>query len=333
MIEVKDKNSSKNIKFGSYPADYKIIGEFEEDFKIFINEDILNDIKGYLSSDKEKELGGILLGDIFLDESNNQFIIINELVIARYTEANVTRLTFTHKTWEDINSKIERDFPGKTVLGWFHSHPGHTVFLSTYDKFIHENFFSGNSYVAYVFDPINNEEGFFYQKDEKLVKANCFYIYSDFQNKNGNNKPQNDITLEKKTKKNNPIAISALIISLICLIITSLLLLKYFELNDEFSEINNVSLKIKDLKEENIKTNNKIDKFISGLESGKDSINKNSDNIIKYQIKPGDTLRKLALFYYNDEGKYNELIRYNNLKDENDISVGQIIEIPLEKYK
>lgn len=332
MIDIKDRNSEKEIKYGSYPSGYTKIGEFDEDFKIFINELILNDIKSYLSGDKSKELGGVLIGDVFLDESNRKFIVITEIIIADFTEANLTRLTFTHKTWEDINRRMENDFPGKSILGWFHSHPGHTVFMSNYDKFIHENFFSGEFYIAYVFDPVNNDEGFFFWREKKLVKAESYFIYNNLKSNSDNNISQiKETNVEKKTKKSNPLLIISLAISIFCLIITSVLTIKYFELDNQLNSTNDFDLKLKELKEENRKTNNRIDTLVKNLES---NINTNetqvSQNTIKYQIKPGDTLRKIALFYFNDEGKYNLLIRFNNLKDENDITVGQVIEIPAE---
>jgi hypothetical protein len=332
MIDIKEKSERKEYKYGSYPANSRRIGDGEEDLKIFIKDTAIDDIKAYLSSDKSRELGGVLVGNAYLDESNNIFLVISDIVIAKYTEANLTRLTFTHNTWEDINNKIEKDFSEKSISGWFHSHPGHTVFLSTYDKFIHENFFSGDFYVAYVFDPVHNEEGFFYNKDNNLVKANSFYIYSDF-GMSGDSiiNTKEDTHVEKKTVKSSPSGIASLFISVICLIITAYMTFSYIELDKKVNELKDLSLKIKELKEENAKTKEKLDKYISYLEQGNDSIKSTPDSTIKYQIKPGDTLRKLAIQYYNDEGQYNLLIRQNNLKDEFDISVGQIIEIPMRR--
>jgi proteasome lid subunit RPN8/RPN11/LysM repeat protein len=333
MIDAKDKNSEKPLSRGSYPADYRKNGDGEERFKIFISELVLEDIKTYLSSDKAKELGGVVLGEVYHDENEEKFIIINEFVIARFTEADETKLTFTHKTWEYMNNKIDKEYQGKKVVGWFHSHPGHTVFLSSYDKFIHENFFTQDFAVAYVYDPLNNEEGFFFQKNNLLVRASCFYVYSDYQIKKEKiNILNNNINLGKKTKKNNLLFYTVLIISVLSLILSVVLLIKHFELSDKVADVKDINSKIKELKEENVKTNSKIDKFIRSLESDADSNKAGSNSsLIKYQIKPGDTLRKLAVAYYKDEGKYNLLIRYNNLKDENDIAVGQIIGIPTEK--
>lgn len=332
MVDIKDISNEKHLSLGPFPADFRKIGSGEENLKIFVSESILEDVKGYLSSDKTKELGGVLIGDVFLDESNREFIVISDVIIARFTEANVTRLTFTHKSWEYINNKIDKEYPGKRVLGWFHSHPGHTVFLSSYDKFIHENFFNRSFMIAYVFDPVNNEEGFFLWKENLIVKADCYYIYSDFQiNKERINITDSDYFPEKKTKKNNSSLIFLLTISIISLVISIVLLLKYFELNDKITEVKDIKIRIKELKDENEKTNTRIDKLLSGNDSKSDSNKTPNNNFIKYQIKPGDSLRKLAIAFFNDEGKYNLIIRHNNLKDENDIATGQIIEIPIER--
>lgn len=311
--------------------DYVKIGDTEENFKIYIGENVLNKIKSYLEADKTKELGGVLLGELYADESRNEFIVIDEIVIARYTEANVTRLTFTHKSWEDINDTIDKNYPDKRVLGWFHSHPGHTVFLSPHDKFIHENFFSKEFMVAYVYDPVNNEDGFFMWKNNLLTKAESYFIYKDCE-MNNNINSESSMEKEKKTKVyGSPLLIILLVISLLSLLLSAALFLKYFELKKEISEVYDIDKRIKELKAENDKLNSKLDNFISGFRNYSDTNIINTENNVKHQIKPGDTLRKLAVLYYQDEGKYNLLIRHNNLKDENDISVGQIIEIPMEK--
>lgn len=337
MIDINDKYSGKSITKGTYPTDYRKIGEGDENFKIFISDLVLTDIKAFLSSDKEKELGGVLLGEVYIDDDNNKFILINEFVIALYTEASITRLTFTHSSWEYINNKIDNEYPGKKIIGWFHSHPGHTVFLSSYDKFIHENFFIADYNVAYVFDPINNDDGVFFEKDKKLVRAGCYYIYSQFQISKENTEIGDskdilteEVKTEKKPKKGNLPIYLILILSLLVLMLSFNLVLKYNETAINNSEIKELNGKLKELKDENDKVNEKFEKLLSVIQPAQDSI-KTNRNSIKHQIKPGETLRSIAIAYLKDEGKYNLLIRFNNLKDENDIAVGQIIEIPLEK--
>ena len=48
----------------------------------------------------------------------------------------------------------------------------------------------------------------------------------------------------------------------------------------------------------------------------------------KYTVKEGDTLYLIAEKYYKDGFKYTEIVKANNLTDENTIEVGQVLEIP-----
>lgn len=48
----------------------------------------------------------------------------------------------------------------------------------------------------------------------------------------------------------------------------------------------------------------------------------------KYTIKQGDTLFTIAQNYYGDGYKYPEIVKANKMADENNIEVGQVIEIP-----
>lgn len=48
----------------------------------------------------------------------------------------------------------------------------------------------------------------------------------------------------------------------------------------------------------------------------------------KYIVKEGDTLFLIAQKYYNDGYKFTEITKANTLEDENNISTGQVLEIP-----
>ena len=145
---------------------------------VFIEEKALFGIDEFLKSDTQIELGGVLTGNAYTNAFGSDFILIKNFIIAKHSNSTLSRLTFTHETWEFINNKIEKDHPEQKILGWFHSHPGHSVFLSGYDLFIQENFFNLPYMIAYVFDPIINDKGFFYWENEKIEKATGFYIYS-----------------------------------------------------------------------------------------------------------------------------------------------------------
>lgn len=47
-----------------------------------------------------------------------------------------------------------------------------------------------------------------------------------------------------------------------------------------------------------------------------------------YTVKEGDTLFLIAQKYYDDGYKYSEIVKANNIKDENNLEVGQVLTIP-----
>ena len=81
-----------------------------------------------------------------------------------------THVTFTQDTWEHIYKTKDRDFPEQRIVGWYHSHPGFGVFLSDHDTFIHKNFFSSPTQVAWVYDPHSDEEGCFGWVGERIER-------------------------------------------------------------------------------------------------------------------------------------------------------------------
>ena len=112
-----------------------------------------------------------------IEEFGKTNIVISGFVEAKFCEATPTTLKFTHETWEYVHKEIEKKHNGKKIVGWIHTHPDFGIFLSEYDKFIHQNFFNESYQMAYVIDPIQNIEGFYFWINENIEKCKGFYIY------------------------------------------------------------------------------------------------------------------------------------------------------------
>ena len=135
----------------------------------------------------------MLIGSV-VEELGQQHILIEGFVEGKDSEGTATTLTFTHKTWDYVHKEREKKFPGKKIVGWIHTHPDFGIFLSDYDKFIHENFFSDENQVAYVVDPIRGEEGFYFWINGVLERCKGFFIYD-----------KGDAAIEvKQTEKKEP---------------------------------------------------------------------------------------------------------------------------------
>jgi proteasome lid subunit RPN8/RPN11 len=117
-------------------------------------------------STTEHEVGGVLVGE-FADEGPP---IVHSLIPARHAAEGASDLTFTQQSWEDIHARMDREFSGLTIVGWYHTHPGYGLFLSAQDQFIHENFFQNPSQIAVVIDPLAGEEAVYRWNGNTLVE-------------------------------------------------------------------------------------------------------------------------------------------------------------------
>jgi len=135
---------------------------------IWLDPAVAAQIAGYAETDTTKELGGVLLGEL---QSAGPRPIVRVLAAleAKHTEAVQTSVKFTHDTWDDIHREREARFPHLRIVGWFHTHPGFGVFLSSWDLLIQHNFFNLPWQVAYVVDPVAGTSGFFRWEAGKVV--------------------------------------------------------------------------------------------------------------------------------------------------------------------
>jgi proteasome lid subunit RPN8/RPN11 len=129
---------------------------------------VAEQIEKYALSNTSCELGGILLGTCTGDQ-NNYTIHIQAAIEAQYTEAGQSSLTFTHQSWDYMNREKEKRYPRLKIMGWFHSHPGFGIFLSSHDTFIQKNFFDLPWLVAYVVDPLGDKAGLFGWNNQQLI--------------------------------------------------------------------------------------------------------------------------------------------------------------------
>lgn len=286
----------------------------ENNINVFISGKLLNEIDNYLKEDISIERGGVLCG--YKIENNN--ILISDYIKAEYTEATLMELTFTHKTWESINAIKDSRNDDSQIIGWFHSHPGHGVFMSGYDEFIQNNFFEKSYMVSYIFDPVNNERGFFISDDKQIKKLSGFY------------KINNDtlLKMETQTEKDKPSLSGGktilIYLSLGLNLVMLILLLVIFTSNQR----NNRALEFLKMQVSDLKNMNNVMNL--RLDSLKENINLKNINSMEYVIKQGENLKDISMKMMNDSSKYIEIIKLNNLKDENDFKYGQKIKIPLE---
>lgn len=174
--KTKARCSNKNVT-PDLPQNIVPVGErVFDDKNIYIHQKVYAQIHKFAANKTENEHGGILIGRI-LNEMGKENTIIEGFIEAKYNAATPTTLTFTHETWDYFHSEIDRKYKDKKIVGWIHTHPNFGIFLSENDRFIQQNFFTDANQVAYVVDPIQNDEGFFFWVNEKLERCPGFYLF------------------------------------------------------------------------------------------------------------------------------------------------------------
>lgn len=146
-----------------------------DDVRIIINEKVYKQLHAFAQEDTRNERGSFLIGKS-ITEDNTICTYITGFIEAKHTEASPVSLTFTHETWNSVHQELTASHPNEKIVGWQHTHPGLGVFMSSYDMFIHENYFDLPFLIALVIDPIRDQDGFFQWKNGKVEKLHGFYL-------------------------------------------------------------------------------------------------------------------------------------------------------------
>jgi 26S proteasome regulatory subunit N11 len=126
------------------------------------------------------EAGDIEVGGLLTGYSAEGWVVITRAIPT--SKGTITRIPMTS---QDMARAAERLYPGEKIMGWYHSHPGHTVFFSQDDIESHERFLQFNPrFQALVIDPHQAKRGdpisdcvkFYAVKDHRAVLINDYRI-------------------------------------------------------------------------------------------------------------------------------------------------------------
>lgn len=348
------------------PLNFLTIGEIEnDDIKVYIKQDVYKDLEKYAVSDTDHELGTILIGS-YAEELGKMHVIISNYILANYTDASASTLTFTHDTWDYVHKEHDEKYPDKKIVGWQHTHPGYGIFLSNYDMFIQENFFNLPFQVAYVIDPVQHLRGFFQWKNSKIEKLKGFYIYDNLgktikieQAQVKKSTEEEPIPVSTKSNKHYWAATAILAVLSVCLLFSTVSLSRKYSAQIENQQmlqgqIDNQNLTIAEQAEEI----SSIKDIIDGIEQdqttaeeqiqepeaeaeGTNTESSELEEVIQqttesglmyfkpYTVQSGDSLLSIC----DAEGidyysTYRIILAVNGITDANQIYVGQTIILP-----
>ncbi len=146
----------------------------DKNVSIKFDNKVLQFIRQHARSTPKIEICGVLIG-----QKGDKQIFVDGVIAGKDASQGDAHVTFTQETWVHIHKEKVEKYPEGSIIGWYHSHPGFGVFLSQYDIFIHNNFFSDPSHIAWVFDPVSDEEGCFGWINGEVCRIRQFEIITD----------------------------------------------------------------------------------------------------------------------------------------------------------
>lgn len=150
--------------------------------RVFVTQPAYARMCVHAASEMEQETGGILVGQWCKDvDSEEEFIVVENALPARYTRQGSVYLTFTQDTLVDIHAKIDKRYPGKQIVGWYHTHPKMGIFLSHYDTWLHSYFFPEPWQVALVIEPHKKLGGFFIRQDDGQLDPSRYFGFHEME--------------------------------------------------------------------------------------------------------------------------------------------------------
>lgn len=134
-----------------------------EPMTVFVERQAESQLIQHLSIDRSTETGGVVVGEAyFCPETRKHYTEIVGSIAATHTVGNAVHFQFTPECWSSIFRNQKQYYPGSTIVGWYHSHPGHGIFLSGTDLNTQRLSFNKIWQIAVVFDPQRREIGYFY---------------------------------------------------------------------------------------------------------------------------------------------------------------------------
>ena len=135
--------------------------------EIYFKEECINSLENFIQEQNLSplnegnteipEIGGIFMGKVYQHKSKNTYKVHTEQFVPINPEYHdVYRFEFSKESIAKDLGDIQKKYTDLILVGWFHTHPGHGLFLSKPDLRIHDSFFKESYQFAMEIDTISS---------------------------------------------------------------------------------------------------------------------------------------------------------------------------------
>jgi len=140
-------------------------------FKVFITTNVIDRISRDLNRPYERI--GLLMGTL-----QDSALWVNDIIPGGSEISEVSCAFPPHRLAQVASDIVEGKIDGR-IVGWYHSHPGHGLFLSQTDMETHMQFYQFSPYaLSFVGDPQSGEFGIWiYENGAGVIQLPSNYIH------------------------------------------------------------------------------------------------------------------------------------------------------------
>lgn len=126
-------------------------------FPVYLSEEAESKIRGHALKEAPRRLEvlGFLLGEVSTWKGSS-YINCRDVVTTKL-RSSPSKVRFNPEAFPSLFLQLDDSGFDYILVGWYHSHPGHTCFLSRTDLDTQRSMFDQPFHTALVIDPVNEE--------------------------------------------------------------------------------------------------------------------------------------------------------------------------------
>ncbi|MFQ6106597.1 MAG: hypothetical protein ACE5QF_03280 [Thermoplasmata archaeon] len=133
--------------------------------------------------ERNQEAMGLLLGDVYV-HSNETYSIVEDVVTTRLKASRVS-VSFERDGLEQLFGHLDDVHFDYVIIGWYHSHPGYTCFMSPKDVETQRAMFREKFHFAIVLDPTEMQIEAYTLSGDNCVPAPFLVYWDEFEDPYG----------------------------------------------------------------------------------------------------------------------------------------------------
>lgn len=156
------------------PSEFFQVGQEEPGLLLYLRHDLFRALDEFAVRDTSRELAALLVGQLG-ENAEGDFVLVEDAIEVPISDEQGSR--FNTRSWQQARRVARTKHQDKIIVGWYHTHPGTGLELSTEEREVHSSFFPESWQMMYLVDPVSRDRNFFRTVEGRLCPVKGFRVY------------------------------------------------------------------------------------------------------------------------------------------------------------